>query len=298
MAGPARAWLLIGPVALLGAAGLSAFGPSDSQVAAPAAQATVPPTRDPTEQPALPVAVARVVARYPHDRTAFTEGLVWHDGQLFESVGREGLSDVRRVRLADGKILARATIPATQFGEGLTAWTDRAGTNGAGRAELVSLTWHDGIAHRWDPARLKHRGTARFEGEGWGLTTLGPDLVQSDGTPTLRFLDPATLAVQRRVAVTLRGQPLKDLNELEAVDGQLFANVWHTPYLVRIDPASGRVTGAVDLTAIVREVGAADPEAVANGIAWDAKGRRLFVTGKLWPTLYEVTLDWPEAPQG
>lgn len=292
MAGPARAWLLIGPVALLGAAGLSAFGPSDSQVAAPAATATAPATRAPAEQPALPVAVARVVARYPHDRTAFTEGLVWYDGQLFESVGREGMSDVRRVRLAGGKVLARATIPPAQFGEGLAAWTDR-----AGRAELVSLTWHGGIAHRWDTAKLRHRGTARFEGEGWGLTTLGPDLVQSDGTPTLRFLDPATLAVRRRVAVTLRGQPLKDLNELEAVDGQIFANVWHTPFLVRIDPASGRVTGAVDLTAIVREVGATDPEAVANGIAWDAKGRRLFVTGKLWPTLYEVTLDWSGAPQ-
>jgi len=263
-------------------------GPPSLAVSAPQASATraTPPAR--AADPGYPVIVARVVARYPHDRTAFTEGLVWHDGQLFESVGREGESDVRRVRLSDGRILARAAIPADQFGEGLTAWTDR-----AGRAELVSLTWHGGIAHRWDAATLKRRGTARFEGEGWGLTTLGPDLVQSDGTPTLRFLNPATLAVRRRVAVTLRGRPLKDVNELEAVDGQLLANVWHTPYLVRIDPASGRVTGAVDLTAIVREVGATDPEAVANGIAWDAKGRRLFVTGKLWPTLYEVKLDWP-----
>jgi len=297
MAGPARVWLVIGPVALLGAAGLMAFRPAERHVEhpsavaqtarpMPAAPANQTATRAP--EPGYPVVTARVVARYPHDRTAFTEGLVWHDGQLFESVGREGESDVRRVRLADGRPVARATIPPAQFGEGLAAWKDE-----SGRTELVSLTWHGGVAHRWDARTLKHRGTARFEGEGWGLTTLGAELVQSDGTPTLRFLDPATLTVRRRVSVTLRGRPLKDVNELEAVDGQLLANVWHTPYLVRIDPASGRVTGAVDLSAIVREVGANDPEAVANGIAWDATGRRLFVTGKLWPTLYEVKVDWP-----
>lgn len=286
MAGPPRAGLragwVIGPVALLGAAGLFASGLAERAQLPATAPPSTAATRAPAD-PGYPVVTARVVARYPHDRTAFTEGLIWLDGQLYESVGREGESDVRRVRLADGKVVARAAIPPAEFGEGLAAW----------RKELVSLTWHGGVAHRWEAATLKHRGTARFEGEGWGLTTLGPDLVQSDGTPMLRFLDPATLTVRRRVTVTVRGRPLKDVNELEAVDGQLLANVWHQPFLVRIDPASGRVTGAVDLRAIVAEVAATDPEAVANGIAWDPKGRRLFVTGKLWPTLYEVRVDWP-----
>ena len=303
MAGPRRAGPLIALAASLVAAGAFAFGLSGNdsgesqarpatpvQAGAPAAGAPAPgapASASQAQAPGYPVVVAQVVARYPHDRAAFTEGLIWLNGALYESVGREGASDVRRVQLADGKVLARATIPPAQFGEGLAAW----------KGELVSLTWHDAVAHRWDAATLKHRGTAPFEGEGWGLTTLataaGTELVQSDGTPTLRFLDPATLKVRRRVTVTVRGRPLKDVNELEAVDGQLLANIWHTPYLVRIDPASGRVTGIADLTAIVREVGATDPEAVANGIAWDPKGRRLFVTGKLWPTLYEVRVDWP-----
>jgi len=266
-------------VALLGA-GAFAFGRGDAPEAQAGAGVVAP------VPPPYPVAAARIVARYPHDRTAFTEGLIWHDGRLYESVGREGASDVRRVRLADGSIEKRATIPADQFGEGLAA--------APGGRELVSLTWHGGIAHRWDARTLKHLGTLKFESEGWGLATL-PDgrLVQSDGSATLRFLDPKTLAVRGRVDVTAKGTPVREVNELEVVDGQILANVWHTPYLIRIDPASGRVTGLVDLSPIVAEVGATDPEAVANGVAWDPAGRRLFVTGKLWPTLYEVTVDWP-----
>jgi len=270
------------------AADRSGEPPAHSTGQTPAPQVPTPAKAAPPDAavgPDYPVVQPRVVARHPHDTSAFTEGLVWLNGRLFESVGREGASDVRRVDLASGKVAARSPIPPAQFGEGLAAVP--------GGRELVSLTWHGGVAHRWDAATLKHRGTARFEGEGWGLTTLGRDLVQSDGTPTLRFLDPATLKVRRRATVTLNGEPLKDVNELEAVDGQILANVWHTPYLVRIDPATGRVTGAIDLSSLVAEVGATDPEAVANGVAWDAKGRRLFVTGKNWPTLYEVTVDWP-----
>ncbi len=227
-----------------------------------------------------PVVPATVVGRFPHDRTAFTEGLIWHDGALFESVGREGESDVRRVRLADGRVIRRATIPATQFGEGLAAWGN----------ELISLTWHGGIAHRWDAKTLKKRGQSRFASEGWGLTADRTALIQSDGSAVLRFLDPRTLVERRRVTVTLRGRPLDQINELEWVDGTILANVWHQPFVVRIDPASGIVTQIIDLRPIVAEVAAADPEAVANGIAWDAKAKRLFVTGKLWPTLFEVTL--------
>lgn len=240
------------------------------------------PQGSPAPSPVAAGAVT-VVARYPHDRRAFTEGLIWRDGQLYESVGREGASEVRRVRLKDGRVTARAPIPPAQFGEGLAAW---------GR-QLVSLTWHDGIAHRWDARTLKPLGTTRYRtGEGWGLASDGDGFVQSDGTPVLHFLDPATLAERRRVTVTLNGRPVDDVNELEVVDGAVLANVWHTPYLIRIDPRDGRVTGVADLRAVVAEVAATDPEAVANGVAWDARGRRLFVTGKLWPTLYEVRIDW------
>lgn len=233
-----------------------------------------------TPAASIPILVPRIVARFPHDRRAFTEGLLWHDGALYESVGREGMSEVRRVRLVDGKVLARATIPPAQFGEGLARWGDR----------LVSLTWHDGIAHRWDMRTLKPVGTGHYAGEGWGLTSDAAGLIQSDGTPTLRFLNPVTLKEKRRVTVTVNGRPVRDVNELEMVDGTILANLWHTPFVLRIDPATGRATAVIDLRAIVAEVGATDPEAVANGIAWDAKARRLFVTGKLWPTLYEIAL--------
>jgi len=230
--------------------------------------------------PRPPLVKPVVVARYPHDREAFTEGLIWHGGQLIESVGLEGRSDVRRVDLATGKVRARAVIPATQFGEGLAAW----------KGQLVSLTWHDGIAHRWDATTLKPRGTMRYQGEGWGLTNDAQGLIRSDGSATLTFHDPATMAVRRTLRVTFAGEPLTQLNELEAVDGAILANVWHQPFIVRIDPRSGRVTAVIDLRAIVAEVGATDPEAVANGIAWDAAGKRLFVTGKRWPTVFAIRL--------
>ena len=266
--------LLLASLALLGAA---------------PPQTTVAPSAAPTSSPAAPapaatgrpvMLTARVVARYPHDSGAFTEGLIFADGALYESVGKEGVSEVRRVRLADGKVLARATIPAAQFGEGLARWRD----------QLVSLTWHDGIAHRWHARTLRKLGEARYPGEGWGLTTDGDTLIESDGSATLKRIDAASFRVTGTLTVTVAGKPLDQLNELEMVDGAILANVWRTPYLVRIDPVSGRVTAVVDLRAIVAEVRATDPDAVANGIAWDAARRRLFITGKLWPTLFEVAL--------
>ena len=233
-------------------------------------------------QPAAqaPLVGVTVVARHPHDRTAFTQGLIWHAGAMYESVGREGTSDVRRVRVSDGRVEARTAIPPGQFGEGLAAW----------RTQLISLTWHDGIAHRWDARTLKRRGESRYTGEGWGLASDGRALILSDGSATLRVLDPVSFAERRRIAVTLNGRPLDQLNELEWVDGTILANVWHTPYLVRIDPRTGAVTQVIDLRPIVAEVAAADPEAVANGIAYDPATRRLFVTGQLWPTLFEIRL--------
>ena len=227
----------------------------------------------------VPILVAEVVARYPHDPTAFTEGLAWADGTLFESTGLEGRSEVRRTTL-DGRVTARVRIDPKQFGEGLALWRD----------QVITLTWHDGIAHRWNARTLKRVGKARYAGEGWGLAANGDTLALSDGTPTIRFLDAGSFRETRRIAVTLRGKPLSQINELEWIDGALLANVWHQRALVRIDPENGRVTAVVDLAPLATEVAATDPQAVLNGIAWDGRARRLFVTGKLWPTMFEVKL--------
>ena len=262
-----KRWLILSLVALLGPAS-TAFVAAMPQAARPAAGQR-PPLVAPT-----------IVARYPHDRAAFTEGLIVDGDELVESVGLEGQSDVRRVTLTTGKVRARAVIPAAQFGEGLARW----------KRGLVSLTWHDGIAHRWSADTLKPVGTMRYTGEGWGLASDATGLVRSDGSATLTFHDPATMKVRRTLRVTFAGRPLDQLNELEVVDGAILANVWHQPFIVRIDPASGKVTGVIDLRAIVAEVNARDPEAVANGIAWDAARRRLFVTGKRWPTVFEIRL--------
>ena len=252
--------------------------PALTPTPAPAPQQT--PALVPAPAP-VPVYTLEIVARFPHDATAFTQGLLWHDGALYESTGKEGRSEVRRVALNDGRVLARRALPsAVEFGEGLALWKDT----------LVSLTWTSGIAYRWDARTLKPVGQRRYPGEGWGLTTAAEALVLSDGTPTLRFLDPDTLAEKRRVTVTVRGRALDQLNELEMVDGEVFANVWRTDYIVAIDPADGRITKVIDAGALTREVAVRDVDAVLNGIAWDAKSRRLFVTGKLWPTLFEVRL--------
>lgn len=244
-------------------------------------QASVPvPAPAPFADQRPVLLAAHVVARFPHDTGAFTEGLIWSDGALYESVGKEGVSEVRRVRLEDGKVLARAAIPASQFGEGLARWRD----------QLISLTWHEGIAHRWNARTLKPVGSARYPGEGWGMASDGDTLLETDGSATIKRFDPASFRVTGRIAVTIAGKPLDQLNEIEMVDGAILANVWRTPWLVRIDPASGRVTAIVDLRPLVAEIHAIDPDAVANGIAWDAGRHRLFITGKLWPTLFEVTL--------
>lgn len=265
---------LILPLALVaGAAAAMPLVRQQAPAPAPAPQATTAPSR-------VSVLVPRIVARHPHDAAAFTEGLVWHKGALYESVGLEGQSDVRRVDLATGKVLARALIPSTQFGEGLAAWRDG----------LVSLTWHDGVAHRWSAPGLKPLGTLRYRGEGWGLTSDGRSLIRSDGSATLTFHDPQTLAVRGALPVTVNGRRISQLNELEWINGAILANVWHTPYLLRIDAVTGRVTAVIDLSALAAEVNTRDAEAVANGIAWDPERRRLFVTGKRWPTLFEIAL--------
>jgi len=224
----------------------------------------------------------RIVHTYPHDRGAFTEGLFYLNGQLWESTGLVGQSTIRRVRIADGRVLQSVITPPGRFGEGIVDWGN----------QIVSLTWQGGVGYRWDRRTLRRLGEWHYPGEGWALTRNSRELVMSDGTAQLRFLDPSTLRERRRVTVTLRGQPLTSLNELEWVRGEVFANVWHSPLIARIDPATGRVRGLIDLTGLVAQNNGGE-EDVLNGIAYDSAGGRLFVTGKNWSRLYEIDLVPP-----
>jgi glutaminyl-peptide cyclotransferase len=223
-----------------------------------------------------------LVKSYPHDRTAFTEGLLYADGNLYESTGQPGVSDIREVRLKDGKILRRVKLEPQYFGEGIVNWGDR----------LVSLTWRHRQGFVWKRADFTRLSDFRYEGEGWALTQDGRHIIMSDGTAQLRFLDPETLAEQRRITVTWDGKPVPLLNELEYVKGEVLANVWYSNRIARIDPATGAVIDWIDLTSIATKMNAqaADQGAVLNGIAYDTKGDRLFVTGKYWPQLFEVKL--------
>lgn len=232
----------------------------------------------------VPVQRYALVGSFPHDSSAYTQGLFFHRGALYESTGVEGRSAVRKVRLDTGEVLAAAQLPADQFGEGSVGWGD----------QIISITWQEGVGHRWDAATLRHLGSFRYPGEGWGLTQDGANLIMSDGTSYLRFLDPATFEERERVQVTVDGKPLTQINELEYVRGEILANVWMTDRIARIDPNSGAVTGWIDLTGIAASDRPAITDAVLNGIAYDAASDRLFVTGKLWPKLYEIKL----APAG
>jgi glutamine cyclotransferase len=264
---------------LLGAIGASAWQAAPT-ASAPAAQAVPVAPAAPAEA-GVPVYAATVVARLPHDTGAFTEGLLFCGGDLYESTGKEGASDIRRVSLADGKVVARARLSPELFGEGI----------GCFKNSLLSLTWKTGIGFRWSLPTLKRIGQPfHYAGEGWALTGDGRTLILSDGTPTLRRMDPATFEERGKLAVTLNGRPLAKLNELEYVQGRILANVWMTGFIARIDPATGKVDGLIDLRPLLAEIHNPDPDAVANGIAYDAAHDRLFVTGKYWPTLFEIRI--------
>ena len=221
----------------------------------------------------------RIVNTYPHDRNAFTQGLFYLNGNLYESTGQVGQSTIRRVHFEDGRVLQSVPIPPGLFGEGIVNFGN----------EIVSITWQGGNGYRWDLGTLRQIGQWHYEGEGWGLTQNGTDIIMSDGTSAIRFLDPVTLAERRRITVTIQGAELTELNELEWVNGEIYANIWQTPRIARIDPNTGRVTGVIDLSGIANE-NTTSRDAVLNGIAFDAQHNRLFVTGKLWPHLYEIQL--------
>jgi len=260
------------------------------------AACSAPPVATPTSEAAsisrpaasatpqlAPAAVAyytyAVVNVYPHDPGAFTQGLVYADGVLYESTGLNGRSSLRRVALQTGEVLQRRELAPEFFGEGLALFNDR----------LIQLTWQNNTGFVYDVDSFELLQTWAYPTEGWGLTHDGTHLIMSDGSAVLRFLDPHTFAVQREVTVTDAGRPVAQLNELEYINGEVFANVWTTDWVVRIDPRTGRVVGWVDLSGLLTpdERAAAD---VLNGIAYDSQGGRLFVTGKLWPKLFEIAL--------
>lgn len=227
-----------------------------------------------------PVEPAQIIARFPHDPSAFTEGLFYRDGALFESTGLSGRSVIRRVSLETGNTLAQATVPDGHFGEGIVDWQDR----------LISVTWRSGSGYIWSFPSLTLRGRFHYTGEGWGLTHDDKTLILSDGTSCLKHLDPVSLHVVGKLCVTADGIPVNRLNELEYIHGEIWANIWMTPEIARIDPETGQVKSWVDLTNLEEEVGLDDPDAVPNGIAYDHENDRLFVTGKYWPTLYQIKL--------
>ncbi len=221
----------------------------------------------------------QVVRVYPHDASAFTQGLVYVDGHLYESTGLNGHSSLRMVDLQTGKVLQHHELPEQYFGEGLTSWGN----------SLVQLTWKAGAALVYDRFSFALQRTAHYAGEGWGLTQDGKSLIMSDGSAVLRFLAPRTLREIRRLRVVdENGHPVQDLNELEYIRGEIYANVWHTDRIARISPRSGRVLGWIDLSGLMDKSQLSDPEAVLNGIAYDSRFDRLFVTGKLWPKLFEI----------
>ena len=230
---------------------------------------------------AIPVVSYRVIQHYPHDPEAFTQGLLFHQGYLYESTGLYGQSTLRRVKLETGEVTQAVPLDAGLFGEGLTLWQD----------QLIQLTWLAGVALVYDLHSLTLLHTFNYTGQGWGLTHDGQHLILSDGTATLRFLNPDSFEEIRRVQVLEAGTPVTQLNELEFVNGEILANVWHTDRIARIDPQSGQVRGWIDLTGLLPEhLKPKDREGVLNGIAWDAENQRLFVTGKLWPKIFEIEL--------
>ena len=233
-------------------------------------------------QAAIPVYGFLVKNTYPHDPRAFTQGLLFKDGHLYESTGQNGQSSLRKVDLKTGRVLQREMLDQSVFGEGITDVGD----------EIMALTWISQTGYVFDQKTFKLKRKFAYKGEGWGLASDARYVYMSDGSAAIRVLNPKTMAEVRRFDVKAEGKPIARLNELEIVDGQLFANVWGADVIARIDPASGKVIGWIDLTGLLppAQRGTENPDAVLNGIAWDKHGKRLFVTGKLWPKLFEIEL--------
>jgi glutaminyl-peptide cyclotransferase len=238
------------------------------------------PDAVPVPAAGVPVYGYTVVRTFPHDRAAFTQGLQFVDGVFYEGTGLNGRSSIRRVQIENGEVLQRRDLGPEHFGEGITVFG----------SDLFQLTWQSGVAFVYDRASFTPRRSFTYPGEGWGLTSDGTSLIMSDGTDALRVLDPVSFKERRRLKVTAGGRPVDRLNELEYVKGEVYANVWQTDYVARIDPKTGRVTSWIDFSGLLtpRERLSVD---VLNGMAFDSATDRLFVTGKLWPKVFEVRLQ-------
>ena len=243
----------------------------------PAANPNVPKTTNNTNVLNYTYDVQKV---WPHDSSAFTQGLIFHDGKLIESTGQEGMSSLRRVTIDTGTIEQKVDIPLPYFAEGVTL------LNG----KIYQLTWQHQRGFIYDVASFQKIGEFPYFGEGWGITDDGTSLIISDGSNRLRFIDPNTFQVTKTLAVMDRGRPVNEINELEYIQGKVYANIWHQDRIAVIDPETGRVTAWIDLSGLLNPAEVRDEEAVLNGIAYDEATERLFVTGKLWPKLFEIRL--------
>ncbi|WP_035958818.1 glutaminyl-peptide cyclotransferase [Bryobacter aggregatus] len=219
----------------------------------------------------------KVINSFPHDRNAFTQGLEFKDGIFYEGTGLNNRSSVRRVNPSTGEVLQKVDVPGQYFGEGITVIDDR----------ILELTWKNEEGFIYNRKTLKQIGKFKYSGEGWGLANDGKQIYMSDGSANIRILDPKTLQEIRRITVKNAGRPIDQINELEYIDGEIWANVWQTDFILRISPKDGQITGIIDLTGILKDTNGTD---VLNGIAWDAVGKRLFVTGKLWPKIFQIEL--------
>jgi glutamine cyclotransferase len=242
--------------------------------------ATTPPSPPAANSTTVSNFGYEVVKVWPHDPGAFTQGLVFHDGKLLESTGQEGRSSLRRVKVETGQIEQKLEIPSPYFAEGITL------LNG----KIYQLTWQHQRGFIYDAATLQKIGEFPFFGEGWGIANDGKSLIISDGSSRLRFLDPNNFQVTRTLAVVDRKVPVQELNELEFVQGKIYANIWHQDRIAVIDPQTGSVTAWIDMSGLLAPGEVHDEEAVLNGIAYDESSQRLFVTGKLWPKLFEIRL--------
>jgi glutaminyl-peptide cyclotransferase len=242
------------------------------------------PPRVPPLPKDTPVQRAEIVRAFPHDPGAFTQGLLCEGGSLFESTGMEGRSELRELRLEDGAVLRRAPFPPDVWGEGIASWRD----------EIIGLTLRSGLALRWRRDSFAPLASLPCAGAGWGLARIGDELAISDGTSILRFVDPETFEEKRRLSVREDGRPLPLLNDLAYVGGELLANIYSTYTIARVDPATGQVQARIDLSDLVARSGRRDVRDALNGIAYDEAADRLFVTGKNWPSLFEIRV--PERP--
>jgi glutamine cyclotransferase len=261
---------------------LNACQPNNASPPSAATNPTPPPADQPPPQPDIPTFRYKVVNTFPHDPQAFTQGLEFHDGYLYEGTGLKGKSSLRRVELRTGRVVQIHRLPSEYFGEGITILGDK----------IFQLTWQNGVCFVYDRRTFRQIAQFRYDGEGWGLTNDGMRLIMSDGSEVITFRDPDTFAEVRKITVRAQGRPVKNLNELEYIEGEIWANIWYSDIIARIDPSTGIVKAWVDMEGL--PVKDRDIEAVMNGIAYDRQNKRLFVTGKNWDKLFEIELIPPQ----